>query len=267
MRWSKIKNIILIILATVNLFLLALVGVQAWRTAQNDRLARARMIGVLENNGITFEPEELPEDMDLTVQKLTLSAFGEAEAEKLLGTLTQTEILGSRVSYQGARGNLTISAKGEAVWELAPDVPLTEADIWAELHELGISFQEKERVREGSTETVTACLLWEEAPLPDEELQLTLVAGIPKSLSFRMLRGTAEEIAAETPITAATALLRLLDTLNQQGYICSRISDLYAGYALMGESVLTLEPMWFVEIDTAPWRLAVDAITGTVSVE
>lgn len=265
MRWTKIKNIILLILLTVNVFLLALVGVRAWRTAQNERQTRARMLQILENNGIRFEPQELPRDLELTAKKLTLTPLEESDAEALLGTLFTAENQGTRTVYEGERGTLTLSSGGEALWELSPTCSVTETELWALLRERGLSFREESRVQEGELTTVTACLLWENVPVVGEELRLTLRGTVPVSLSFRALRGTAETVSSATPITAATALLRLLDALNRQGYICSEISDLYSGYLLSGDTTLTLEPTWFVEIDTAPWLLAVNALTDTVT--
>lgn len=267
MRWTKIKNIILLILVTVNIFLLALVGVRAWRTAQNERQTRTRMLQILENNGIRFDPQELPRDMSLTAKKLTLTPLGETDAAVLLGDLFTAENQGTRTLYTGERGTLSLSPSGEALWELSPDSSLTEAELWTALRELGLSFREESRVQEGDTLTVTACHLWDGVPVVGEELRLTLRGSTPVSVSFRALRGTAETVSSATPITAATALLRLLDALNQQGYICSQISDLYSGYLLSGDTTLTLEPTWFVEIDTAPWRLAVNALTGTVTAQ
>ena len=46
MRWSKIKNIIILLLVIVNGFLLALVGLRAWQTEQGERETRERMIGI-----------------------------------------------------------------------------------------------------------------------------------------------------------------------------------------------------------------------------
>lgn len=267
MRWTKIKNIILLILVTVNLFLLALVGVRAWHTAQNEHRTRERMLQILDNNGIRFAPEELPRDMSLSRLRLTLSPLTENDAVVLLGTLTAAENQGTRTVYLGERGTLFVPSSGEVLWELSPDCDLSEGELWALLRELGLSFREESRHQEGDLLTVTACLLWDGVPVVGEALSMTLRDDVPLSLSFRVLRGTAEPLSSATPITAATALLRLLDALNQQGYICSEISELYSGYLLSGDSVLTLEPTWFVEIDTAPSRLAVNALTGAVTAE
>lgn len=268
MRWTKIKNIILLLLVVVNLFLLGLVGVRAWRTAENDRLAQERMLQVLENNDITFRPQALPGRMSLTRQRLTLAPMGEEQASLLVGEIATAETMGTRTIYRGEHGVLTVSSTGEATLEYFGRISLTEEDVWNALTDLGLSFRETDRREEGGSLEVDVCLLWEGAPLPGEVVSLTGSNGVPASLTFRALIGSVEAApAAGEPISPATALLRLLDALNRQGYICSQISDLYAGYTLSGTGPYTLEPVWFVEIDTAPWRLAVNAYTGAVAVE
>lgn len=268
MRWTKIKNIVLLLLVVVNLFLLALVGVHAWQTAQNDRQTQERMLQILENNGITFRPQTLPGAMDLTPQRLTLAPMDGDQAAILVGEVTAAETMGTRTIYRGEHGVLTLSPSGEATLDFFDRASLTEEQVWESLSRLGLSFRETGRQEDGGYLEVKACLLWNDSPLPGETITLTCNGGAPAGLAFRVLMGSAETLpAAGEPISAATALLRLLDALNRQGYICSRIDRLYAGYTLSGTGPYTLEPTWFVEIDTAPWRLAIDAYTGVVTVE
>lgn len=268
MRWTKIKNIILLLLVVVNLFLLGLVGVRAWRTAQNDRQTRERILQILENNGIAFQPQALPGPMSLTARRLTPTPMDETQAALLVGEVTASETMGTRAIYRGEHGVLTISSAGEITLDFFDRCALTEEQVWESLTRLGLSFRETARREEGGMVEVAACLLIEDAPLTGEIITLTCNGGVPDSLTFRALMGTTELVPANRePISAPTALLRLLDALNRQGYICSRIDRLYAGYILSGAGPYTLEPVWFVEIDTAPWRLAVDAYTGAVTVE
>ncbi|MDE6107270.1 MAG: hypothetical protein K2F83_01165 [Oscillospiraceae bacterium] len=268
MRWTKIKNIVLLLLVVVNLFLLGLVGVRAWRTAQNDRLAQARMLQILENNGIAFLPAAFPGPMDLTGRRLTLTPVDETRAAALVGEITAAETMGTRTIYRGERGVLTVTSSGEVTVDFFDRSSLTEEQVWQSLEQLGLSCRETARRQDGGMVEVEACLLLEGAPLPGEVVTLTSNGDVPANLSFRALLGSSESLpSSRESISAATALLRLLDALNRQGYICSRIDDLYAGYTLSGAGPYTLEPTWFVEIDTAPWRLAIDAYTGAVTTD
>ena len=53
MEWSKLKNIILLLLVSVNAFLLILVGVQESRAARYEEDTRQAAVRVLEQSGIT----------------------------------------------------------------------------------------------------------------------------------------------------------------------------------------------------------------------
>jgi len=174
MRWSKIKNIIILLLVIVNLFLLGLVGARAWRTAENSRLARARMVEVLSHSGIAFLPQEVPDQISLPPLRL------KAGAE-------------------------------------APDREALQA------------------LRDGEAEDLRHSEDWE------------------------LLSAQGE------PITASTALIRLLEAMNKGGYVCSQVTDMYPGYAANGTGTVTLTPVWYVETDT--YRFAVDAYTGAVTAE
>ncbi len=182
MRWTKIKNIIILLLVIVNLFLLGLVGARAWRTAENERQARERMLTVLEQNGIVFLPGELPGRMELEPLRVTPDPEGKAPPGP------------EGVALRTVRGGHTVDMdRGELV------------GIW-------------------------------ETPTPAGEA-----------------------------ITASTALMRFLEELNQGGYVCSQITDIYAGYAVSGSGTLTLSPIWCVETDS--YRFAVDAYTGAVTAQ
>ena len=66
MEWSKLKNIILLLLVSVNAFLLILVGVQESRAARYEEDTRQAAVRVLEQSGITFGPERVPQEAGLS---------------------------------------------------------------------------------------------------------------------------------------------------------------------------------------------------------
>ena len=268
MRWTKIKNIILLLLVAVNLFLLAVVGVRAWRTRENSRAARERILQILENNGIAYLPGQIPGDLSLTPRRLTPASVGEAEARLLVGEITSAEALGSRIVYHGERGTVTLFSDRELEVLFHPQTQLS-AEVPGLLSALGLSLEEARTPAQSEAAVTTWTQLWEGTPVPGETVRLESRGEWAQSLTFRLFAGEAEAVLpAGEPITAPTAILRLLDALNRQGYVCSQITGFYAGYSLSGAGpTLTLAPMWYVEIDAAPWRLMIDGYTGEVSTE
>lgn len=264
MRWSKIKNIIILLLVVVNGFLLAQVGLREWRSRRSERETRERMVDILARNDVAYLPQEVPGALDLPPRRVTLSPFGETEAALLVGEVAGTQTLGTQTRYTGAEGTVTVSSAGELTVELAPSETLSESAILDRLSKLGVTLRETARIYDVGDPTVTYVQLWNGVLIPGETAVLRYEARYPRTLTLRLLAGTEEVLPAEETITAATALARLLDELSRgEGYVCSQITDMYAGYISGGTGTVTLTPAWFIETDT--WRFAVDGVTGAIT--
>ena len=84
MPWSKIKNIILVILAVTNLALLVLVGGQAIRGSRLLSQAREDAIQFLRNRGVEVDEEIVPQSMELRPQIVERDLAGEERAAAAL---------------------------------------------------------------------------------------------------------------------------------------------------------------------------------------
>ena len=116
--------------------------------------------------------------------------------------------------------------------------------------------------------TLVFTQLWEGAPVPDLTLTIVYERGELSRLTGRCLTGTAEELTGGGQgLSAVTALARFLEGLNRGGYVCSQVTELYAGYAVSGTATVTLTPTWYLQTDAWPWQFAVDGYTGTVTAE
>lgn len=271
MRWSRIKNIIILLLVIVNLFLLAQVSIRIWRTQQGERETRERMIEILSNNGIAFLPEEVPGQMPLTAWQVAMEIPGEDQAAQLVGELQEVQSVGARTTYIGAWGRATFSTTGEVEAEFSPggwarSREQITAGMTELLNALGLkACRELERREENERVSVTVIQLWEGSPVFANTLTLTWEDGSFTHLSGRWLLGTGETAAAGEIVTSSTALARFLTALNEGGYVCSQITDLYAGYTASGTGTVNLTPAWFIETDVWPRYFVVDGVTGTVT--
>lgn len=272
MRWSKIKNIIILLLVIVNGFLLALVGIRAWRTERGQRETRERMVGILANNGIEFLPEEVPGALELASWQVNTERPGETQAAALVGEVTETETTAAGTTYVGVRGTVTFSDDGGVEAGFAPggwsaDRERVAAVTTEMLGALEVSSARvTERREEDDAVTVTVTQLWEGAPVFGQTLTFFWQGGEFVSLSGRYLRGSGELAASGgSGITASTALTRFLTALNDGGYVCSQITGLSAGYLSSGGETVSLTPAWFIETDVWPRQFAVDGLTGTVT--
>lgn len=265
MRWSKIKNIIILLLAAVNLCLLAMVGLRAWNTHRSDRELRERMVQVLAQSGIQYLPEEVPGEMTLAPLQLTLAVPDAEGAAGLIGAAAQAQSAWGETTYTGPGGSVTFSDDGgvDAGFTPAqvPDPDHPEGWALALLEGLGVSAQWDGTERTDNGFTVTCTQLWEGAPVPDAGVELTW-DGSRAALTGHLLFGTAQAVDQGAALSASTALTRFLEALRQGGYGCSQVVELTAGYDLDGTA---LTPAWFLTTDVWPWRFAVNAQTGTVT--
>ena len=121
MEWSKLKNVILLMLVCVNLILLLLVGSQASRNFRYQEDTRQAAQAVLEQGGIAFEPERFPDDLSLPVLTVTRDRSDEADvAAALLGQVSlqgQSEV---RPRYSGPGGTAEFSMNGSFTVVLQP---------------------------------------------------------------------------------------------------------------------------------------------------
>lgn len=265
MRWSRIKNIIILLLVLVNGFLLAQVGLREWQSRRDELETRERMKTVLAQNGVAYLPEEIPGALELTPRRVTLEVPGEVQAAILMEDAVPGERVGARMSYEGERGWVICSTSGELEAYFQGDGPLG-SELGQLLESLGIEAGETGREARGELVTVTFTQAWDGVPIPSLTVKAVLgTGGRLESLILRRLAGEEEVLPAEETITAATALARLLDELSRgEGYVCSQILRMYPGYLHSGTGVVTLTPAWFIETDT--WRFVVDGHTGSVSV-
>lgn len=269
MRWSKIKNIIILLLVIVNVALLAMVGQRRWENEKNQRETRQRVIAMMEKNEISFLPAEMPGALTLTGRRMTLEPPGEVQAAALVGEITDHGTVGARTTWEGPLGSVTASSSGEleARFTVGAYPPgADEAGRGLELlSSLGFEARQTGQETENGQTTFRYVQLWNGVPVPQWTAELTWGTAGLERLSLRRLAGEEEPLTGEGTIDAATALARFLEALNREGYVCSQVTDMYAGYATTGSGTVSLRPTWYVETDTDPWRFAVDGVTGAVT--
>lgn len=272
MRWSKIKDIIILILLITNGCLLLMVGLQAWQSRSMESGTGEKMVQVLEENGITYLPATVPEEVDLPSVLLQQRSWTEGDVELFLGSLTGSDQSQSRTLYRSDLGSALCLPGGQMELTFsAGALPLEgrrPEDVGVELlARLGLSAACTGIETANGVTTVELTQLWNGAPVPGWGGTLTCTESQVESLSLHVLSGTAEEQSLTgTPLTGATALARFLAALNEGGYVCTQVTDLYAGYVATGSQSVELAPTWFVESSTWPYRFQIDGLSGVLTV-
>lgn len=270
MEWSKIKNIVLLMLLAVNLFLLVLVADQERKSAAYQEEARAGAVEILEAANIHMDPERLPPESALRTMSVERDrTMEDAMAQTLLAETSKSGDLGP-VTYSGAQGegqflsdgkfSFTFSGEGLAAGKESPaehgQKLLEKAGYECQV----LSVQEKE----DGTILVTMQQLWDGSPVFNSTADLIYEDGSLRSIRGQRLMGRPEPEAGTEPLDVATILLRFLSGVQDGGYVCSEIRGMTAGYevTLSSTGSAALEPVWLITTNTVPFY--VDGTDGTV---
>ena len=183
MEWSKVKNIIILLLLLVNGFLLVLVGMRREETENYQASALAQAVEVLERSGIQVFQEGLEDALDMSPLSVERNLEREgALAGALLGETVEPKNQGGGLyAYRGNRGEVSIRAggaisgrmNGEEDW-YSQDPQNHAAGL---LEEMGVEAEVLESSLDGGTGTVSFRQLWQGAPLFSCQVAFTYEEG------------------------------------------------------------------------------------------
>lgn len=260
MEWSRIKNIILLMLVLTNLILLVLVAIPQAQTELSDDQATVSALAILERRGITVTSEIIP--TEITHQSQTIIPDRSQEpllADALLGEVTMTDLGGDVYRYEGALGSIRFHSGGEFSAQFSDTAyPLSTAqqvgdDVLATL-EMDVSLNSI--TQEAATTTLVYCQLWDGIPLLDYQATLLFDdSHLQEITDAKRLAGTA--IAQDSSTTVATALMQFASGLQNLGDICRSITLITPAYTATTDlsGTIQLIPLWCIETDTGSYQL------------
>ena len=271
MEWSKVKNIIILILLLVNGFLLVIVGARMGEVRRYEKSAMDQAVQVLGKNGIQIGGQTVRAAEGLTTQ--TLERSPAAEMELACGLLGEEVVShnqgGGLYTYQGNRGTVSIRGGGRI------SVQMTEDDRWqgAEpetlVRELLSAMKIEGEIVASSladgTGAVTVRQLWQDVPLFSCRIWFNFEGSRLVSLSGTLLCPGESSVEHSQLLTVPSALLTFLDEILSSGDVCSAVDSMEPGYRVIQSfsGTLRLEPVWLISSNTADYYM--DAVTGELS--
>ena len=274
MEWSKIKNIILVILLFANGFLLLLVGGQQLQERYSRHTALQSAARILEQNGITLSDAGMAQLSSASLSPMTAGrdlAEEGALARRLLGEDTLcTDQSGGVYLYSSPLGTAVFRAGGEcsAAFEvpLPPEGSLSDHALSC-MASLGLEGELLSTVSNpDATTVVTLHQMLDGHPLYTCRVKFTYspegLTGIHGSL---LLSPGAAAPSGDTTLDTTTALIRFLSGILDSGDLCSSITDLRPGYLTVSSfgSAFSLRPVWLVTTNVSQYYL--DCTTGSLS--
>lgn len=270
MEKSKVKNLVIIILVLVDLFLMTIVISDAVKANSANRYKTDSVKAVFADNDIIID-----DSVDLT-DELSEALFlrrdetGEKyRAARLIGDCTTEDLGGNIYRYTGSEGQATFRGTGEFEIFLLSDAFDVGGDFVAASREvldiLDIEYARGEEpavsVDNGKT-TVTLTCAYDGVPIYNAQVRFTYLSDYLKTVSGRKpldeANGISSSQGAEDSITALMSFLSYV----RSGQLCTEISALDPGYSVQtqvsGDCVLN--PVWCITTDTG--RYYVDGFTG-----
>lgn len=257
MEWSKIKNIIILILLTTNVLLLGLLIYRdsASRVQNTELLTDA--VTILADNGVHLSQDLVPADSSLPLMSMERDLSLEAAlAERLLGPC-QSEASGTTYTYVSSSGSAIFRSTGDFVVTYStqggPKADTSLADhALGLLESAGLSCQlTGEAQREGQPQVIL-CQLWNDVQVFSCQITLTYDQQTLQSIQGRRLMSAQGRPLTQSMLSPPTVLVRFLSAIISEGEVCNEILQIQPGY-LMNVSLtepITLRPTWRLTTDT-----------------
>jgi len=261
---TRLKNIIILILALVNLFLL---GSLATRRSEG-RAARLRMEAelteLLASEGIHLSAD-LPDDLPPAGRTLHRDMSADRLlAASLLGTgMTESDEGGGIYTCASPTGRAQFRASGrfEATGQLAQSDPEAVCKKFCQAFGYGDLALELE----GGSGAGSAVQYFEGYPVVNATVEFLVEDNCLISISGVHLPSEAAAGQSGSAMTAATALSKFLEARRASGAVVSELTDLYLCYEAQSSAAapISLTPIWCVVTDTGDYY--VNCSTGAVT--
>lgn len=270
MQWSKVKNIIILILVVVNVLLLGQTAGQERQSQKYRQEALEGAIEVLRQQGYEVDAQNLPHQRNLF--SMTMEREKESEealAQALLGTVSKTED-GIRAVYQGDGGDCWFRSDGSFLflflseqYKLGGEDAKTHAERLLTGAGIACEVIDQEEQAEGHIKVILR-QTWDGAPVFSCEIELTYLNGVLTTLEGKRLVGipvNAED--GESIMDLPTALIRFMAGMREGGHVFTKIKGMIAGYQTTSVGrQMGLTPVW--EVETNVDTMLLDGFTGAL---
>lgn len=255
MERYRLKNIIILILALLNAFLLVSLGVQGTEERNARRLRDQELVALFAADGMALDPGLIPEDAPPAVSTLLRDETLERDAAAfwLDAPSERTAQGGGIFTYSAAHGAAIFRDTGS--FDIAGT--LSDGDAEARCRDFCKQFSYTEPVftlDEDGSGTATALRLWEDRPVLNGTVTFTLEQGSVTAVNGYLLPDVSTESGDSQTLLSAVAALTAFQQMRQESSsVVSAITAIDLSYDLQSTAAapMTLVPSWHIITDTA----------------
>lgn len=258
----KLERIVLLILLLLNVFLLAVVLSDSAQTRRSNAETAEALTAFLKENGFSVADGAIR--IRSAPPKCTLTRELETEHRmitRLIGTSTARDQGGNIYFYSGTRGQAQLRGSGEmdVIFESGV-VSMRGGTARAALRAL-----RRCRIPALSAASSSDAEFWvtqDGIPVYNAVLRFDFSGGSYYVMSGTRIFDTVVKDENEDLLDSVSVLIRFVELVRDEGYICSRIDAVAPGYLMTvtrsGEQELS--PVWRIETDTGVFFI--DAESG-----
>jgi len=262
---GRLKNIAIIILAALNVCFLLLIGFDRFELRHVAAQEKASVAELFGDSGIRLDPEIVPNRFSAEWYTVSRDRAAETAIVKtLIGNAEAEDRGGNIYSYQNENGSALFRSNGEFEIELnfvddGAGAGRTAARL---LEEMGIAFisEGAEMEEHGNSRGISYLCAWNDSPVLNCSVHLTIYAGGSAVLSGRRINGTPQRSVENSVLNINTVLLRFLDEIKSGGHVCNRLESIELCYNMTSSASGTaLEPVWRIVTDGGTYQVNVSS--------
>ena len=271
MDTSKIKNIIILILLSVNVFLCAVMISDRSQTRSARATAWDAAVAATEKAGISVSEDISGEIETPAVYSLRRGMDSErAWLERVLGSVSCDDLGGNIWFYSSEKGQASVRGTGECdilfnteSFDTGRDAEKTAVRL---MKKLGLEPDEDSaRISTGSSGvTVGLDCTWQGCRVYNAQMNFTFNEDYLMMISGTRIFDLSVQESHEGVMDELSVMMRFVEVVGEQGFVCSSLNAVEAGYvfsvAVSGEG--TLNPVWHFTTDTGD--VYINAVTGRV---
>ena len=262
----KLERIVILILLLLNVFLLAVVLSDSAQTRRSNAETAAALTALLEEDGFSVAEDAIR--ICAAPPKCTLTRDLQTEhrmIRQLIGKCEVRDQGGNILFYSGTKGQAQLRGSGEmdAIIERSSVSSRGGAQRTALrlLRRAGISALPTDR-NETDGDTAELCVTLDGIPVYNAVLRFDFSGGSHYVMSGTRVLDSYTQEESDRLLDSVSVLIRFVELVRDEGYICSRIDSVVPGYlqtvTRSGEAVLS--PIW--RIDTDAGAFYIDAESG-----
>ncbi len=264
MERARLKNIIILILALLNAFLLGSMAVQRLQADSAQARLAQELSRLFASDGILLNAADVP----TVPSPVTKTPVRSTDEDRLLAVF----FLGDALNTQDEGGGIYTcrSSRGEAIFrsngsfEVRLLADQQDAATLIQRFCQEFNYQALEWSLSQNNGTVSALQYVDNCPVIDASAVFRVEDGRLLSVSGIHLP-QASTVSDETPLNAVTALTIFLQERRRSGVVISSVSEVYPCYRLQTTtaSPMTLSPAWCIITNTG--KCYVNSSTGAVT--